>query len=76
MMKKHMAFLKQLIYRAPLLVRGCGGIGRRAGFKIRFHWSVGSSPTTRTKIIKHETISQLRFLTATTQTVEPYCACR
>ena len=27
---------------------GCGGIGRRAGFKIPFLWSVGSIPTTRT----------------------------
>ena len=33
---------------AMSVMRGCGGIGRRAGFKIRFLWSVGSSPTTRT----------------------------
>ena len=28
---------------------GRGGIGRRAGFKIPFLWSVGSIPTSRTK---------------------------
>ena len=33
-------------------VRGCGGIGRRARFKIWYLWCVGSSPTTRTKLLK------------------------
>lgn len=30
------------------MVCGRGGIGRRAGFKIPFLWSVGSIPTART----------------------------
>ena len=30
-------------------VRGHGGIGRRAGFRIRFFVSAGSSPVARTK---------------------------
>ena len=34
------------------MVCGRGGIGRRAGFKIPFLWSVGSIPTARTKIYR------------------------
>ena len=39
--------LQLLIVMSLYGMRVCG-IGRRAGFKIPFHWSVGSIPTTRT----------------------------
>lgn len=56
------------------MTSGCGGIGRRAGFKIPFLWSVGSIPTTRT--IKKFDLSDRNGLTqgnsGTIQIAESY----